>query len=43
MDAFTLRQNIADYICKHFFDGKASLKGKIIKDLFALDSKEPLI
>ena len=38
MDKYTLRQNIADYTCKHFFDGKASLKGKIIKDLAALDS-----
>ena len=38
MDKYTLRQNIADYTCKHFFDGKAGLKGKIIKDLAALDS-----
>ena len=38
MDKYTLRQNIADYTCKHFFDGTASLKGKIIKDLAVLDS-----
>lgn len=38
MDKYTLRQNIADYTCKHFFDGKAGLKGKIIKDLATLDS-----
>lgn len=38
MDKYTLRQNIADYTCKHFFDGRASLKGKIIKDLAVLDS-----
>lgn len=38
MDKYTLRQNIADYTCKHFFDGKTSLKGKIIKDLAVLDS-----
>ena len=38
MDKYTLRQNIADYTCKHFFDGKAGLKVKIIKDLAALDS-----
>ncbi len=38
MDTFTLRQNIADYICQHFFDGKRGLKGKIIKDLVKLDS-----
>ena len=38
MDKYTLRQNIADYTCKHFFDGKTSLKGKIIKDLATLDS-----
>lgn len=38
MDKYTLRQNIADYTCKHFFDGKTSLKGKIIKDLGTLDS-----
>lgn len=38
MDKYTLRQNIADYTCKHFFNGKPSLKGKIIKDLGTLDS-----
>ena len=43
MDKYTLRQNIADYTCKHFFDGKASLKGKIIKDLAALDSDTLMI
>ena len=37
MDKYTLRQNIADYTCKHFFDGKPSLKVKIIKDLGTLD------